>query len=128
METDILGGVQMGYRTILVLTGTTKVGLLANYAKLRMNGDNIAMHTRESNLLLATTVNATPNAFSDSQYHTHVSPMFEQTFSAEAPLFRYVPVLRRFSVFEKARFRTGCTCASRSKRKSPKRASCNSGA
>ena len=24
METDILGGVQMGYRTILVLTGSTK--------------------------------------------------------------------------------------------------------
>ncbi len=32
METDILGGVQMGYRTILVLTGTTKVADLANYA------------------------------------------------------------------------------------------------
>jgi 5'-nucleotidase len=32
METDILGGVQMGYRTILVLTGTTKSDDLANYA------------------------------------------------------------------------------------------------
>jgi NagD protein len=32
METDILGGVQMGYRTILVLTGTTKREDLANYA------------------------------------------------------------------------------------------------
>jgi NagD protein len=32
METDILGGVQMGYRTILVLTGTTKGDDLANYA------------------------------------------------------------------------------------------------
>jgi NagD protein len=32
METDIQGGVQMGYRTILVLTGTTKRDDLAKYA------------------------------------------------------------------------------------------------
>jgi 5'-nucleotidase len=32
METDIQGGVQMGYRTILVLTGTTKREDLAKYA------------------------------------------------------------------------------------------------
>jgi NagD protein len=32
METDILGGVQMGYRTILVLTGTTKREDLTRYA------------------------------------------------------------------------------------------------
>lgn len=32
METDILGGVQMGYRTILVLTGSTKKSDLARYA------------------------------------------------------------------------------------------------
>jgi NagD protein len=32
METDILGGAQMGYRTILVLTGSTKREDLAKYA------------------------------------------------------------------------------------------------
>lgn len=32
METDILGGVQMGYRTILTLTGSTKRADLANFA------------------------------------------------------------------------------------------------
>jgi len=32
METDILGGVQMGYRTVLVLTGSTKREDLARYA------------------------------------------------------------------------------------------------
>src|SRR6185436_1761962 len=32
METDILGGVQMGYRTILVLTGSTKREDLSKYA------------------------------------------------------------------------------------------------
>jgi NagD protein len=32
METDILGGVQMGYRTILVLTGSTSRGDLCRYS------------------------------------------------------------------------------------------------
>ena len=32
METDILGGVQMGYRTVLVLSGATRREDLANYA------------------------------------------------------------------------------------------------
>lgn len=32
METDILGGVQLGFRTVLVLSGGTKVGDLANFA------------------------------------------------------------------------------------------------
>ncbi|REJ86735.1 MAG: HAD family hydrolase [Planctomycetota bacterium] len=32
METDILGGVQMGYRTVLVLSGSTKVDDLQSYA------------------------------------------------------------------------------------------------
>jgi NagD protein len=32
METDILGGVQMGYRTLLVLSGGTRMEDLARYA------------------------------------------------------------------------------------------------
>jgi NagD protein len=32
METDILGGVQMGYRTVLVLTGSTQRAVLDRYA------------------------------------------------------------------------------------------------
>jgi NagD protein len=32
METDMLGGVNMGYRTILVLTGSTRREDLARYA------------------------------------------------------------------------------------------------
>ena len=91
----------------LLLTGTTKFGLLANYKTLSLSGDNIAMHTRESNLLLASTDDATPNSFTDSKTTAHISPMLEQTINAEAPLFQYVPVLRRFGVFEKAKFRAG---------------------
>ena len=107
-----LGGAEVGLTydfggQSLMLSGSSKFGLLANYAQLKMNGDNIAMHTRDSNLLLLDVNNATPNAFSDKQFHTHVSPMFEQQFNAEASLFQYVPVLRRLSIFEKARFRAG---------------------
>jgi NagD protein len=32
METDIVGGVQLGYRTVLVLTGSTKLSDLSRYA------------------------------------------------------------------------------------------------
>lgn len=107
-----LGGAEVGLNydfggETLLISGTTKVGLLANYARLSMSGDNIAMTTRESNLLLPSTADATPNSFTDSKTYAHVSPMIEQTITAEAPLFQYVPVLRRFSVFEKARFRAG---------------------
>jgi hypothetical protein len=107
-----LGGADVGLTydfggQSLLLSGSTKVGLLANYARINMNGDNIAMHTRDSNLLLSDVNNATPNAFSDRADHTHVSPMFEQQFNAEAALFQYVPVLRRISILEKARFRAG---------------------
>ncbi len=107
-----LGGADVGLTydfggQSLMLSGSSKFGLLANFSQIKLNGDNIAMHTRDSNLLLADVNNATPNAFIDRQFHTHVSPMFEQQFNAEAPLFKYVPVLRRLSVLEKARFRAG---------------------
>ena len=41
LETDILGGVQMGYRTILVLTGTTSKSDLARYAY----GPDLVLHS-----------------------------------------------------------------------------------
>lgn len=107
-----LGGAEVGLTydfggQSLMLSGTTKVGVLANYRQIKMSGDNIAMHTRDSNLLLPSVEDATPNSFSDKQSGSHISPMFEQQINAEAALFRFVPVLRRMSVFEKARFRAG---------------------
>lgn len=52
METDILGGVQMGYRTILVLTGGTKRSDLANYAYQPDLIVNSVAELCDSNLLL----------------------------------------------------------------------------
>ena len=74
-----------------------------------MNGDNIAMHTRDSTLIPASPTNATPNAFSSSQTHNRVSTMFQQSLNVEAPLFRHVPVLKRVGLLEKAQFRAGYT-------------------
>lgn len=91
----------------LMITGSSKFGLLANYEQIRMSGDNIAMHTRESNLLFPTADDATPNSFTDNQSVTHVSPVFEQSLVAEMALFKYVPVIRRIGAFEKAQFRFG---------------------
>ena len=93
----------------LLLTGSTQFGLLANNERIKINGDNIAMHTRESNLLLPSPTNATPNAFSGSQTHNRVSPLFQQSINFEAPLFRYVPVLKRVGILEHAKFRAGYT-------------------
>ncbi len=107
-----LGGADVGLTydfggTSLMVTGTTRFGLLANHEQIQMSGDNIAMTTRASNLLEPSPANARPNSFTSKQSHTHVSPMFEQSFNAEAPLFRYVPVIRRIGVIEKAKFRFG---------------------
>ena len=93
----------------LLITGSTQFGLLANNERVKLNGDNIAMHTRDSNLLPTSPTNATPNAFSSSQTHNRVSTMFQQTFNAEAPLFKYVPLLNRIGILEKAQFRAGYT-------------------
>ena len=93
----------------LLFTGSTQFGLLANYEQVKINGDNIAMHTRESNLLLPSATNATPNAFAGSLTQYRVSPMFQQSINFEAPLFRYVPVLKRIGLLEQAKFRAGYT-------------------
>ncbi len=93
----------------LMLTSASRVGLLGNYERIQMNGDNIAMITRDSNLLLPSAADATPNSFKDSRTNAHVSTVFEQSFMAEAQLFQKLPVLRRVAILEKAQFRFGYT-------------------
>ena len=92
-----------------LITGSTQFGLLGNHERIKMNGDNIAMHTRDSTLIPASPTNATPNAFSSSQTHSRVSTMFQQSLNVEAPLFRHIPVLKRVGLLEKAQFRAGYT-------------------
>ena len=98
-----LGGVRFK------LTGHTKLALVANHEKVWMNGDNIAMITRDADLLPASDTDPRPNRFSEKQSHTHVSPMLEQTICAEAPIFGSLPYLRRIRLLKDTTFRVGYT-------------------
>lgn len=89
--------------------GSTNFGLLANYHRIQMSGDNIFVTTRQSNLIQPSQTNARPNAFSSEASHTSVSPMIEQSLYAEGPLFQYVPMLRRSAILRNANFRLGYT-------------------
>ena len=55
----------------------------------------------------ATVDDPNPNAFSDSKTTTHLSPLFEQSFQAELPIFSQVPVLRNVRQLQGARLRLG---------------------
>lgn len=89
------------------LEGQTTFGVMANYERLTLNGDNIGMTTRPGNFIQPTTQNITPNSFNDIETHTHVSPMLETSLTVSAQLLQYVPVLRRIEALSAANFRFG---------------------
>jgi hypothetical protein len=91
------------------LGGSTNIGLLMNYQRIKMSGDNIFVTTRQSDLIPASPTNSTPNTFTDSETHTSVSPMIEQMVYAEGPLFQYLPMLRRSKILRNANFRAAYT-------------------
>jgi len=91
------------------LGGSTNVGLLMNYQRIKMSGNNIFVTTRQSDLIPSSPTNSTPNAFTDSETHTSVSPMIEQMVYAEGPLFQYMPMLRRSKILRNANFRAAYT-------------------
>ena len=115
------------------LWGQSKFGLLAAREEQDIRGDNIGMITRTLNtpiiandplvdeggltdtyeqtqpLIDATPQNPTPNAFSDSDDHTHISPMLEQSIFADMNLLSVVPFVNRIKLFEEAQFRFGWT-------------------
>jgi hypothetical protein len=49
------------------------------------------------------------NAFYDTNSSVHLSPLFEQSLTAEIPLFARVPVLRNVQSLEDAKLRLGWT-------------------
>lgn len=91
------------------LGGSTNVGLLMNYQRIKLSGDNIFVTTRQADLIPASPTNARPNVFSASETHTSISPMIEQMIYAEGPLFQYVPMLRRSAILRNANFRAAYT-------------------
>ncbi len=108
----------------VTFSGSTRVGALVNTEKMDLSGDNIgnalsvavdvtdpAGETIKDQLFDTTTLSGQPtqNAFSDTATSTHISPMFEQTLSAELPIFSRIPVLRDMWQLEHARLRLGWT-------------------
>ncbi len=91
------------------LGGSTNFGLLMNYQKIKLSGDNIFVTTRPADLITPSQTDATPNDFRVSETHTSVSPMIEQMVYAEGPLFQYLPVLRRSKILRNANFRAAYT-------------------
>jgi hypothetical protein len=99
------------------INGMTKFGLMANFEKLKLRGNNIGDANNigdeidldlladpdtadmagvlDSPLITPTPDNLHPNAFSQTVKTTHVSPLLEQKIQAEFPIFRYIPILRR---------------------------------
>lgn len=93
----------------LKIGGRSTFALLANHERMQLQGDNIFVTTRESNLIQPTAADPRPNDFSDSNNTTHVSPLFEQNFYVEGPFLRYIPVVRRANIFRNASVNVGYT-------------------
>ena len=109
--------------------GKTQFGLMANFEKINLSGDNVFPTTRQNTSNLpgisappnspANTTTSTlhpnnpdparPNYFSDSKDSTHVSPMIEQSVYIEGPIIQYVPILRRSRFLRSAEVRAGFT-------------------
>ncbi|MBM83544.1 MAG: hypothetical protein CMJ78_23540 [Planctomycetaceae bacterium] len=107
-------GPEVGFRydfsgKTIGISGMTKVGLMANAERISLAGNNFAMTTRDNNFIPSTPENNQPNRFNDTERHIHVSPMFETSLFVNAPVFQYLPVLRRFKLFSEANLRVGYT-------------------
>lgn len=122
----------LGKKLGINITGSTRVGALLNNERLRMSGDNIGgFAASPSNLadgdrytfdpvtgdqvLLGlfdtSTSDGTPteNFFTAADGAMHVSPLFEQSLTANVPLFDRVPVLRELQILEHSSLQVGWT-------------------
>ena len=114
----------MGQTKGIQVTGSTRVAAMFNNEKLKMSGDNIGnfmgtpLTTPDpiTNLAVSTnmyntdtTQGPSANAFSDTGSSTHLSPLFEQSFNAQIPIFGRVPVLKDMWQLEDARLSLGWT-------------------
>ena len=108
---------QLGEQGGVRVVGKSKVGLMVNRENIEVSGDNIGDHQAFDPAALAPDggaplaqlfpTNGTDNRFRDEKTTTHLSPLFEQTFQAEIPIFSQVPVLNRMRQFDGASLRLG---------------------
>lgn len=128
-----MAGPELGIRydiggTKFKIWGQSSIAVLGNWERINLKGNNIGMTTRpvltvDPSLyapgifdgLLPPAFNAptlqdqNPNNFEEKRDHAHVSPLFEQSLFAEAPIFDRIPVLNKIQILEEAQFRVGYT-------------------
>ena len=73
-----------------------KAGVMANFEKLVVNADNYGF-------------GANSRIARESEENRHLSPLLEFSFTAEMPLFRHIPVLKRTPIVKDGIFRVGYT-------------------
>jgi len=114
---------ELGRTKGIQVTGSTRVAAMFNNERLKMRGDNIGNFmgievvpdpitgANISTRMYDTNTSQGPslNAFADTDSSTHLSPLFEQTFNAQVPIFDRVPVLRDMWQLEDARLSVGWT-------------------
>ncbi len=88
--------------------GQSNVGLLANHEEARVHGFNAGENVA-TRFLLGTNMLDGDSTFSDSATHTHVSPLFEQTFMAESRVLAALPGTREIPLLANANLRIGYT-------------------
>jgi hypothetical protein len=108
-----LGGPEIGLRLDVgsdkfLVWGQSKFGLLANHTTQELEGFGIL---RQESVLLSSAVipGQDQTAFHEQDTTTTVSPLFEQSIFARAPLLGFVPGVKKMKVFESAQFQIGYT-------------------
>ena len=104
------------------VVGFTKLAAMFNNEDIRISGDNLFNHMNVSDTpnpannnlfdpldgFNTNNINGpTANAYSDIASTTHLSPLFEQSLTAEVPIFGLTPVLKDLRILEGARLRLG---------------------
>lgn len=109
----------LGERRDFSIVGFTKLAAMFNNEKITIKGDNIFNHMNVDDPTTPTVLldgfdtnnlnGASANAFTDTDSSVHLSPLFEQSLTAEIPIFSNVPVLRNVQSLEDAKLRLGWT-------------------
>ena len=114
---------ELGRTKGIQVTGATRVAAMFNNEQLKMSGDNIGnfmgievvpdpitgANIASRMYSTDTTQGPSLNAFSDNDSSTHLSPLFEQSFNAQVPIFDRVPVLKDMWQLEDAKLSVGWT-------------------
>lgn len=114
---------ELGRTKGIQITGSTRLAAMFNSERLRLRGDNIGnfmgievvpdpitgANIASRMYETSTQQGASLNAFQDTANSTHLSPLFEQSLSANIPIFSRVPVLKDMWQLEDARLSVGWT-------------------